>query len=144
MTGFLFLATGIKGVNAAKRPHGALLLFPVLWQTAVLLTTFMSYTRMRSVSDQLLSIAMLILMVPFLLANGRMLSGIDTEKGTHQLMMFGLPFSLIAIPFSIGILCASFAGKTVAIGPTNVAAAFYLCMGIYAVSMVFSLKKEKE
>lgn len=140
VSGFLFLTVGIKGCR--KHYHGALFLFPILWQTALLLSTFMSYTLMRSVSDQLLMIVSLLLIIPFLLANGRILSRTNSEKGAHQLTMFGLPFALVAVPSSIGILSASVAGKTVEIGPSVFAAVFYLCIGLYAIAMVFSLKEK--
>lgn len=142
ITGILWIVIGLKGTHGAGRYHGVLLLLPVLWQSAMLLTTFMDYTLMRSVSDQMLAIVMLILMVPFLLANGRMLGGIDAKKGTRQLIMFGLPFSLVAVPLSLGVLAASFAGKAVEIGLSPFAASFYLCMGFYAASSVFSLRRE--
>lgn len=140
VSGFLFLTVGIKGCS--KHYHGALFLFPILWQTALLLSTFMSYTLMRSVSDQLLMIVSLLFIIPFLLANGRILSGTNAEKGAHQLSMFGLPFALVAVPSSIGILSSAVSGKTVMIGPSVFAAVFYLCIGLYAIAMVFS-RKEK-
>ncbi len=141
ITGILFVVIGLKGNNGAGSYHGVLLLLPVLWQTATLLTTFMDYTLMRSVSDQRLAIIMLILMVPFLLANGRMLGGIDAKKGARQLTIFNLPFSLIAVPLSLGVLIAGFAGKSVEIGLSPFAALFYLCMGLYAAASVFSLRR---
>ncbi len=142
IAGILWIVIGLKGTREAGRYHGVLLLLPVLWQSAMLLTTFMNYTLMRSVSDQMLAIVMLILMVPFLLANGRMLGGIDAKKGARHLIMFGLPFSLVAVPLSLGVLAASFAGKAVEIGLSPFAAVFYLCMGLYAASSVFSLRRE--
>ena len=141
VSGILFIVIGLKGCNG-NQYHGALLLFPVLWQTALLLTTFMRYTLMRSASDQLLMIVTLLFIVPFLMANGRILSNLNPEKGMRQLSMFGLSFALAAVPHSIGILSAAFANKTVEIGPSLYAAGFYLCMGIYAMMMVFSLKKQ--
>ncbi len=142
ITGILFIVIGLRGNRGTGRYHGALLLLPVLWQTAMLLTTFMGYTLMRSVSDQMLAIVMLILMVPFLLANGRVLGGIDAKKGARQLAMFGLPFSLVAVSLSLGVLIAGFADKSVEIGLSSFAAVFYLCMGLYAASAVFSLRPE--
>ncbi len=143
-SGFLFLYIGISlNGDTRNRPiNGIALLLMLLWQTYILLTTFMSYTAIHSVSDQLLTTLMLIFLLPFLLGHGRILSGTSLEKGIRQAAVYGLPFSLLALTESAGTIAAAVAGRSLAISISLPAAIFYLILGVYAAVMVFSFQKE--
>ncbi|MEM1484688.1 hypothetical protein V6615_07365 [Oscillospiraceae bacterium PP1C4] len=143
-SGVVFLNLGFRmhSDSAGYRANGVLLLLPLLWQVYVLLTSFMSYTAIRSVSDQLLATLMLISLVPFLLAHGRILAGADTNRGIRHLVAFGLPFSLLALTTSIGTIAAALAGKPLEIALSFTGAVFYLVTGLYAASCIFSLSDQ--
>lgn len=145
-SGVLLLHIGIK--NRVGQPlaeyNGALLLLPLFWQVPVLLSTFMSYTAIRSVSDQLLTVVMLVLLIPFLLAHGRVLGNIDPRKGVRHLYAFGLPFSLLALTTASGIIAAFVVGKALSIGPDLLGMLSYLLLGLYAAALVFSVKPSQE
>ena len=121
--------------------HGWLMLLPLVWEIGELLSSFMAYTALRNVSDQMLTIVMLILMAPFLLAHARILSGVGAEKGVRQLLFFGPAFALFAIAVPGGMIAAALAGKTVALGLSPAAAVFYFLSGLYAAALCLSLRR---
>lgn len=57
----------LEGGLRTLRMNGWLMLLPLVWEIGELLSSFMAYTALRNVSDQMLTIVMLILMAPFLL-----------------------------------------------------------------------------
>ncbi len=130
--------------DSQSRPiHGLLLLVPLAWQVALLLSSFMEYTAIRSVSDQMLTTVMLILLAPFLLAHARVLGQIDPDRGARQAVVFGLPFALVAFCACMGMLAASLAGRGVTVAPSPVFSAFYLFFGIYAAAFCLELTPVK-
>lgn len=140
VTGGLFLMIARRNGDPQPGPfHGLLLLVPLAWQVALLLSSFMEYTAIRSVSDQMLTTVMLILLAPFLLAHARVLGRIDPERGARQSVMFGFPFALIALCACTGMLAASVAGRGVVSAPSPVFSAFYLFLGIYAAAFCLDL-----
>lgn len=138
-SGIVLLAVALR-----LRPDGTcricpvLLLLPLVWQIYRLLTSFMAYTAIRSVSDQLLVVLTMVLFSPFLLAHGRVLGGVSPAKGLRQLAAFGLPFSLLAITSSVGEITAFFAGRSVTVAGSLPHAVFYLIAGVYAATLVLS------
>lgn len=123
------------------RMNGWLMLLPLVWEIGELLSSFMAYTAIRNVSDQMLTIVMMILMAPFLLAHARILSGVGVEKGLRQLLFFGPAFALFAIAVPGGMIAAALAGKTVALGLSPVSAVFYFLSGLYAAVLCLSLRR---
>ena len=115
----------LREAHGYLRMNGWLMLLPLVWEIGELLSSFMAYTALRNVSDQMLTIVMLILMAPFLLAHARILSGVGAEKGVRQLLFFGPAFALFAIAVPGGMIAAALAGKTVALGLSPAAAVFY-------------------
>ena len=144
VTGGLFLMIARRTEDSQSRPiHGLLLLVPLAWQVALLLSSFMEYTAIRSVSDQMLTTVMLILLAPFLLAHARVLGQIDPDRGARQAVVFGLPFALVAFCACMGMLAASLAGRGVTVAPSPVFSAFYLFFGIYAAAFCLELTPVK-
>lgn len=144
VTGGLFLMIARHTEDSQSRPiHGLLLLVPLAWQVALLLSSFMEYTAIRSVSDQMLTTVMLILLAPFLLAHARVLGQIDPDRGARQAVVFGLPFALVAFCACMGMLAASLAGRGVTVAPSPVFSAFYLFFGIYAAAFCLELTPVK-
>lgn len=152
ITGGLFLWLGARagapvGPQDDARPalplrcNGIMALAPLFWQTGVLLTSFMAYTAVRSVSDQMLALVSLIFFVPFLLAHARVLAGVDPVKGARQLVAFGLPFSLLAISTSCGALAAAATGQSLTVSLSLAQSVFYLFAGIYAALLCFCAKE---
>ena len=138
------LAFGIGGaicVVGQLIQTGWLMLLPLVWEIGELLSSFMAYTAIRNVSDQMLTIVMMILMAPFLLAHARILSGVGVEKGLRQLLFFGPAFALFAIAVPGGMIAAALAGKTVALGLSPVSAVFYFLSGLYAAVLCLSLRR---
>ncbi|MCI8648995.1 MAG: hypothetical protein HFG20_02655 [Anaerotruncus sp.] len=139
---FLQTALRARGVYRFPAVSGALALFPLLWQAAYLLRTFMAYTAIRSVSDQMLSVLSMIFCIPFLLANGRVLGGIDAEKGLRQLVTFGRPFALLAICSAISTIAGALSGRMVEAAPSLFAGIFYLTLGCYAAAITWDCQPE--
>ena len=131
----------LEGGLHTLRMNGWLMLLPLVWEIGELLSSFMAYTALRNVSDQMLTIVMLILMAPFLLAHARILSGVGAEKGVRQLLFFGPAFALFAIAVPGGMIAAALAGKTVALGLSPAAAVFYFLSGLYAADLCLSLRR---
>lgn len=131
----------LEGGLRTLRMNGWLMLLPLVWEIGELLSSFMAYTAIRNVSDQMLTIVMLLLMAPFLLAHARILSGVGAEKGVRQLLLFGPAFALLAIAVPGGMIAAALAGKTVALGLSPAAAVFYFVFGLYAAVLCLSLKR---
>ena len=131
----------LEGGLRTLRMNGWLMLLPLVWEIGELLSSFMAYTALRNVSDQMLTIVMLILMAPFLLAHARILSGVGAEKGVRQLLFFGPAFALFAIAVPGGMIAAALAGKTVALGLSPAAAVFYFLSGLYAAALCLSLRR---
>ena len=129
----------LHGDSSVPRLSGWVALLPVLWQTALLLTTFMQYTAIRSVSDQLLTIVAMLLICPFLLAWARVMAGVNHRKGIRQLVAFGLPFSAAALSVSSGILLSWAQQQPVEVAMGVPAAGFYFAMGAYAAALCFSI-----
>ncbi len=145
VTGVLFLMVARRSGDSQSKPfHGLLLLVPLAWQVALLLSSFMEYTAIRSVSDQMLTTVMLILLAPFLLAHARVLGRIDPERGIRQAVTFGFPFALLALCACAGMLAASVAGCGVAVAPSPVFSAFYLFLGLYAAAFCFDLAPTRD
>lgn len=137
VSGGVLLYIGFAG--SALQLGGGWLLFPLVWQVYFLLRLFMQYTASRSVSDQLLTIVMLLCLVPFLLAHGRLLGGIEPEKGARQIYLFGLPYALTALTLSAGIVAGALAQRSVVVALGLWEAIFYFLLGLYAAGVVFSL-----
>ena len=131
----------LREAHGYLRMNGWLMLLPLVWEIGELLSSFMAYTALRNVSDQMLTIVMLILMAPFLLAHARILSGVGAEKGVRQLLFFGPAFALFAIAVPGGMIAAALAGKTVALGLSPAAAVFYFLSGLYAAALCLSLRR---
>lgn len=140
----LFIYIGFKGTGDSRtfRINGLLMLVPLIWQVANLLTSYMSYTAIRSVSDQRYTVVMLILLVPFLLAYGRVMGGVNPEKGMRQMTAFGLSFAIVALSVSAGILAAPFFGKATDIAISLSEAGFYFCLGLYAAALCMNTESE--
>lgn len=138
ITVLLLVYLAVKSKDALAHVNGVLMLLPVIWMAAVLLTRFMDYTASRHVSDQMLTIVTLAFATLFLLPMGRAAAGITPEKAARQLSAFGLPFGLLALSTCAGILV----GPN---GPTHLAlstmeSVAVLLLGVFAAAMVFSLK----
>lgn len=135
---FLWIAFTQRGISSHAAAYAMLL--PLVWQVYTLLSLFMKYTIIRSASDQLLNVLMLVFLAPFLLAHGRLLGGINPEKGRRHQLAFGLPFALFAVTASCGTIVATLGGRSVDIALGMPAAIYYLVFAAYAVSCVFSTR----
>lgn len=144
--GFTFFRVGLgaRGDSSAFHISPYLALSPVLWQVALLLTLFMKYTAVRHVSDQLLTILMLVCFAPFLLSNARVLSDVVHDRGIKRLATFGLPFALLAFSVSAGVIASYIVGNPLYISLSLPGAIFFLIAGIYAVVICFSDKEVQE
>lgn len=132
---------GARGDSSGFRISPYLALTPVLWQVALLLTLFMKYTAVRHVSDQLLTVLMLICFVPFLLSNARVLSDVSHDRGVGRLATFGLPFALLAFSVSAGVIASYVVGNPLYIALSLPGAIFFLIAGVYATVVCFSVKE---
>lgn len=131
----------LREAHGYLRMNGWLMLLPLVWEIGELLSSFMAYTALRNVSDQMLTIVMLILMAPFLLAHARILSGVGAEKGVRQLLFFGPAFALfaIAVPGRHDRGRARREDRRARLSPA--AAVFYFLSGLYAAALCLSLRR---
>ena len=144
LSGGILIAVGLRarGQSGAGGMNGWLLLVLLVWQVAQLLVTFMDFTAVRHVSDQMLAVMSMVLGAPFFLAHGRVLSGIGHDKGVRQLAAFGLPFALLSLTLSIPSIAASLAGRAFPFGLPLTGSVLYLCLGLYAASLGLSIQRK--
>ena len=137
-----FLLVGLRGGREGFSTCGWLALCPLVWQIGLLLVTFMSYTAVRSVSDQMLAVLAMVFAAPFLLNHARWAGEVVRERGLAQLPAYGLPFALLALTVSAGALAALPAGRAVEVALGLPALCFYLCAGAYAAVLCFSIEAD--
>lgn len=146
LSGGILIAAGLRarGDSGTAGMNGWLLLVPLVWQVAQLLVTFMDFTAVRHVSDQMLAVMSMVLGAPFFLAHGRVLSGIGHDKGVRQMAAFGLPFALLSLTLSIPSIAASLAGRAFPYGLPPTGSILYLCLGLYAASLGLSIRRKAD
>lgn len=148
VTAVLFLAAAARGGNEGRLgepPLNAyLMLIPVIWQGAIMLQRFMRFTASRHVSDQMLAIVLLVFAVPFLLAFARVAAGIDKEKGTRQMVVFGLLYALAAFTFCPAMFTGLAAEGWPRFSLSLVETLFYLSLGVFAVAAIYSVRSMPE
>ena len=142
LSALYFLWIGLKGGEEGFSANGWLALAPLVWQIGLLLVTFMGYTAVRSVSDQMLTVVSMILIAPFLLSHARATADVDRSRGLAQLAAYGLPFALVSLTVSVGMLAALPAGRAVGAALGLPGAVFYLCAGLYAAALSFAVRRE--
>ncbi|MCR2027088.1 hypothetical protein [Anaerotruncus colihominis] len=144
LSGGILIAAGLRarGQSGAAGMNGWLLLVPLVWQVAQLLVTFMDFTAVRHVSDQMLAVMSMVLGAPFFLAHGRILSGIGHDKGARQMAAFGLSFALLSLTLSIPSIAASLSGRAFPFGLPLTGSILYLCLGLYAAFLGLSIRQK--
>lgn len=141
VTVVLLVYIAVKSRSGFAHVSAYLMLLPVVWMAAILLTRFMDYTASRHVSDQMLTVAMLSFATLFLVPLGRISSGLTPEKAARQLVAFGLPFALLAFSVCAGILASPGTASLALSIPESIA---FLLLGLYAAVLAFSLQETKE
>ena len=140
---YLFLRIAVLGGNKEFEANGWVSLAPILWQLGVLLLTFMSYTAIRSVSDQMLTILTTIFSLPFLLTHARWSGNVLRGKGIARMPAYGFSYAVLAISTGAGMVAAAIAGKSVDVALDLPGALYYLLSGLYAASLSLSTREAR-
>jgi len=115
-------------------------LIPSLWGCVCLITLFITYVSVVNISENIYDTFTVIFLLLFLFAQAKMLAGIETEKSTKRIYVFGLPAVLMALLTGIpsAVLLFSGASRTsafpVGLHLVNILMAFYIIAFLAAVS----------
>ena len=140
---FFFLLYGIGGWVKIKLPSG-FTIAPIIYFVYRLVMSFINYTGVSNISENILDIVFLCFAVLFFLLHGKILSGIEVRKSCRQIFSFGL------LTFFFGCLNSLPPVLTVALGREaelhsmpSLATLGYLLFGIYALVFTLYLYKGK-
>jgi len=115
-------------------------LIPSLWGCVCLITLFITYVSVVNISENIYDTFTVIFLLLFLFAQAKMLAGIETEKSTKRIYVFGLPAVLMALLTGIPSAVLLFSGTSrtssfpVGLHLVNILMAFYIIAFLAAVS----------
>ncbi len=132
---YLLLRVAALGGRQGFETNGWIALAPIIWQLGLLLLTFMSYTAVRSVSDQMFTILSMVLSLLFWLAHARWAGNVLRGKGIARMHAYGFPYAVLAISTGAGMVAAFLAGRPVQVGLGLPGALYLLFSGLYAAAL---------
>ncbi len=91
--------------------HPLFSLIPPIWGCICLVALFISYVSVVNVTDNLLNTFTVIFLLLFLFAQAKLLAGVDTEKSSRMVYVFGMPAVAFSVLTGAADTTADFAGK---------------------------------
>ncbi|MBC8585534.1 hypothetical protein [Youxingia wuxianensis] len=141
---FLLLGMRCQEDGSLVPVNGIAMLLPLVWQLYHLLASFMEYTAIQSVSDQLLCSLSLIALVVFLFVHARVAANLSTAKTYRQLFAFGLIFSLLAFTTCAGYVAGYLTQKNNDLAFNGYEVFLLFCLAFYAMAFVFASKPSEK
>lgn len=132
-SGLFFVAAGIRPFLKTKnyKIKGIFSLIPVMWAASQLFYSFMQYTSIKNVSQNLLDVLTMIFIMFFLLANARVLSGVKSRKGLRYILSVGYAAGIFAIVSTLPMFLSTLILQSGELSSTMVSHIVNLAIGIY-------------
>lgn len=121
---------------------GALWAFGVVWGLSYMLLTFMLYSAAATTVENLYTVGGGAAMLFFLLAEGKLLSGVGGQKTARAVFVFGLPAAVLWLTYVISNTVLIVAGRGYATEMPYVIQLAMLAVCVHILSLLFSLKGE--
>lgn len=138
-----FIMMGSSQISDRKLPASLALILVIYW-IARLIVTFMSFTGIANISENVIETGTLCFSLIFLLDHGKILSGVNAEKSMRWIFPTGLMASLLcglsALPRYILIISGNGSLIHEGIIPTPV----YLILCVYIVVFLLNLTSKSE
>ena len=134
---FIFWA---YGQIAGKKTYMLLSVAPILWAALRLGRTFMLYTGIADISENVFDIMMLCLMLVFWLLHGRIVSGYNYGAAVKWIFGVGLSAALLSVICTLPRLYVLLFGKSIILHEStapkliNIASAVYIWYFLYRFS----------
>ena len=143
LAGLVILITAynfLQGVNMFH--HFPLVaLVPPLWGCINLAVLFVTDTASVNVAENAFDMFTVIFTLLFLFAQSRLFAGIDVEKNTKSVYMFGLPCIVLALVTSLPGGLFTVLGKDTASSLSTSSHIVNLCMAVYIILFLFSMQR---
>ena len=118
LTGLIFCWFGISHILDLNPHYSLSVIFVIAWIVR-LMSTFISFTGMSNISENLYDVLMLITMLLFFLTHSKALCGIKKKCHTQRILAIGFPAVLCTIASAIPNIAMFFAKGTNAHYPTD-------------------------
>lgn len=145
LTTACFLWMGVRGIAGLDGPPNALLmLFPCVWQIALIVAKFNSYTTLTTISDNLLTVLFTVFAAMFLIGNARTICGFARKDSRNYTLATGLLTSLmgflLTIPGYLYLLVRRLPTPVVN-APGDMEGIYIFLLSLYALSSVIRLRR---
>lgn len=141
--GAVILAAGYgfaTGKNVLGR-HPLAALLPSVWGCMMLILLFITFAAMVNLVENAYTTFTVILLLLFLFAQAKLMTGVESEKSTFQLYAVGFPAALVALATSVPECVMDFSGHTVIRTLSAGQQIVCLVLSLYILSCLAALQK---
>lgn len=121
---------------------GALWALGVVWGLSYMLLTFMLYSASATTVENLYTVGGGAAMLLFLLAEGKLLSGVGGQKAARTAFVFGLPAAVFWLTYVVSNTVLIVAGRGYATEMPYVIQLAMLAVCVHILALLFSLRGE--
>ncbi len=144
--GLSFVFSGFSGLAGNSKQESGLAgaLLPVVWMCVLLLSTFMGYSLIATISDNLLHVLALTAALIFFTSRAKLMLGGAKPTTYARTVATGLLASLLCFVLAIPRIAVGMSGVTFSWGPAVEQGFVVLAIGIYALVVAIRLAFYKQ
>ncbi len=141
--GLVMLASAVVWMRGKGLPggFGALWTIGVLWGLCYMVLTFMTYSASATTAENLFTVGGGAALVFFLLAEGKLFSGIGGKNAAQDIYVFGLPAAVLWMTYGLSNTVLIVAGRGYATEMPYVIQLVMLLLSVHILTLLFTFRQ---